>query len=98
MEKENILQENMYDYSKRMEIMQIILICVSALIVPTFLAKFINITFGANSFIASNSQIIVGTIVNIALMVSELNIKGWKKIIRNNIITKYINNTWRICI
>lgn len=98
MEKENVLQKNMCDYSKGIEIMQIILICASALLVPTFLAKLLNMVFGANSFIASHSQIIVGTIVNIALITSALNVKGWKKIVRNNYFAKYINNTWRVCI
>ena len=40
-----------------------------------------NIAFGAQSVIASNSQIIVGSIVNTALVVSAINLKGWKKII-----------------
>lgn len=98
MEKENVLQKNMCDYSKGIEIMQIILICVAALLVPTFLARLLNMVFGANSFIASHSQIIVGSIVNIALIISALNVKGWKKIARYNNTTKHFNNTWRICI
>ena len=81
MEKENVLNKNMCDYSKRIEIMQIALICVVALLVPTFLAKLLTLTFGANSFIASHSQIIVGSIVNVALIVTAINVKGWKKIV-----------------
>jgi len=98
MEKENVLSQNMRDYSKAMEVLQIVLIAISALIIPTFLANLLNVIFGQNSWISSHSQIIVGSIVNISLIVTAINIKGWKKIIRNNIITKYINNTWRICI
>lgn len=81
MEKENVLEKNMCDYSKGAEIAELILIGIAALLVPTFLAKLLNIMFGANSFIASHSQIIVGSIVNVALMVSAINVKGWKKII-----------------
>ncbi len=81
MERENVLNKNMRDYSKQIDIMQIILICIGALIVPTFLASFFTKVFGANSFVASHSQIIVGSIVNIALIVTAINVKGWKKIV-----------------
>ena len=37
--------------------------------------------FGAQSFVATNSQLIVGSIVNCALVVSAINLKGWKKIL-----------------
>lgn len=75
MEEENVLQRNMCDYTKPLEIIQIILICIGAFIVPTYLAKIINIVFGANS------QIIVGSVVNVALIVTAINVKGWKKIV-----------------
>lgn len=81
MEKENILERTMRDYSKGIEALQIILIGVAALLVPTFLAKLLTEIFGQNSVIASNSQIIVGSIVNTALIISAINIKGWKKIV-----------------
>jgi len=81
MEREKILDKSMRDYSKQIDIMQIILISVGALLVPTFLAKLLNTIFGANSFIAAHSQIIVGSIVNTALIVTAINVKGWKKII-----------------
>ena len=81
MERENVLNKNMRDYSKQIDITQIILICIGALIVPTFLASLLTKVFGANSFIASHSQIIVGSIVNIALIVTAINVKGWKKIV-----------------
>lgn len=80
MEKENVLSQNMRDYSKVTQVLQIILIGISALIVPTFLASLINVIFGQNSWIASHSQIIVGSIVNIALIVTAINVKGWKNI------------------
>ena len=81
MYKENVMQKNMCDYSKGIEIMQITLICIAALIVPTFLAQVLNAVFGKTSWIASNSQIIVGSIVNIALITTAINIKGLKKIV-----------------
>lgn len=81
MEKENTLERTMRDYSKGIEALQIILIGIAALLVPTFLAKLLTVIFGQNSVIASNSQIIVGSIVNTALIVSAINVKGWKKII-----------------
>lgn len=81
MNRENVLERKMYDYSKTIEIMQIILICIGALIVPTFLARLLTIIFGQNSYIVANSQIIVGTIVNISLIITAINVKGWKRII-----------------
>ena len=81
MEREGVLNKSIKDFSKQMDIIQIILICIGALIVPTFLANLLQIIFGANSIITSNSQIIVGTVVNTALIVAAMNIKGWKKIV-----------------
>lgn len=96
MNRENVLDKKMCDYSKGLEITQIILICAAALLVPTFLAKLLTIAFGANSFVATNSQIIVGTIVNVSLIVTAINVKGFKKIARNNYTSKHICNTWWI--
>ncbi|MCI8518805.1 MAG: hypothetical protein HFJ51_01410 [Clostridia bacterium] len=81
MEKENVLSRSMRDYSKGIESIQLILIGITALLVPTFLAKFLTSAFGVNSIIATNSQIIVGAIVNTALIISAINVKGWKKIV-----------------
>lgn len=81
MERESILNKSMRDYSKQIDIMQIILICIGALIVPTFLASILTKVFGVNSFVATHSQIIVGSIVNTALIVTAINVKGWKKIV-----------------
>ena len=81
MERENVLNRSMRDFSKTIDILQIILICIGALIVPTFLGMAIKAIFGASSVITSNSQIIVGSIVNTALIVTAINVKGWKKII-----------------
>lgn len=81
MEKENVLNKAMRDYSKQIEIIQAILIAIAAFVVPTFLGNLITTIFGKESVIASNSQIIVGSIVNTALIVTALNVKGWKRII-----------------
>lgn len=78
---ENVLNKTIYKFSEKVELIQTIIIALIALLVPTFLAKLINVAFGAQSVIASNSQIIVGSIVNTALVVSAINLKGWKKII-----------------
>lgn len=81
MEKENVLNKTIYNFSERADVIQTIVIGLIAFLVPTFLAQLINITFGKQSIIATNSQIIVGSIVNTALIVSAINIKGLKKII-----------------
>ena len=80
MDKELVLNKSMKDFSKSIDVLQIILICACALLVPTFLAGLLTSIFGANSVIASNSQIIVGSIVNTALIITAINVKGWKKI------------------
>lgn len=81
MEKEGILNKVIYNFSERIDIIQTIIIGLIAFLVPTYLAQLINVVFGAQSAIASHSQIIVGSIVNTALIVSAINVKGWKKII-----------------
>lgn len=81
MEKENVLNKTMYDFSKGVEIMQAIILGLIALLVPTFLAKLIASVFGATSVITQNSQLIVGSVVNTALILAAINLKGWKKIV-----------------
>ena len=81
MEKESVLNKTMYDFSKRADLIQAIIIGLIAFLVPTFLAQLINAIFGAQSIVATNSQIIVGSIVNSALIFCAINVKGWKKII-----------------
>lgn len=78
---ENVLSKRICDYSKVVDVMQIILICFAALVVPTFVPTWIKALFGAESFLAVNSQLIVGTIVNTALVMTAINLKGWKKIV-----------------
>lgn len=81
MEKENVLDKTIYDFSKKSDIIQTIILGLLAFLVPTFLAQFITTIFGTGSVITLNSQIIVGSIVNMALILTAINIKGWKKIV-----------------
>ena len=76
---EGISKQSVKDFSKLNEIIQTIIIALFAFLVPTFLAKLLNMIFGTNSVIANNSQLIVGSIVNTALVITALNIKGWSK-------------------
>lgn len=81
MEEENVLNKTIYKFSERIDIIQTAVIGLIAFLVPTFLAQLINVIFGKQSVIATNSQIIVGSIVNAALIIAAINIKGWQKII-----------------
>lgn len=81
MENEGIINKNVKDFSKGIDIMQTILIFLIALLVPTFLGGILSKIFGSTSVISTNSQLIVGTIVNAALVVSAINLKGWAKIL-----------------
>ena len=76
-----ILSKRMYDFSKYADMMQTILIFLIAFLVPTFLGGILKSIFGETSLVATNSQLIIGTIVNTALIISALNLKGWKKIL-----------------
>lgn len=78
---EGILKQSVKDFSKANEIIQTIIIALLAFLVPTFLAQLLKAIFGENNVIVSNSQLIIGSIVNTALVVSALNLKGWSKII-----------------
>ena len=78
---EKILSKRMHDFSKTSDAIQTILIYLIALLVPTFLGGILKSLFGETSLVATNSQLIVGTIVNTALIMSALNLKGWKKIL-----------------
>lgn len=81
MENEGIINKRVKDFSKGIDIMQTILIFLIALLVPTFLGGILSKIFGRTSVISTNSQLIVGTIVNAALVVSAINLKGWAKIL-----------------
>lgn len=76
---EGIIKQTVKDFSKLSEVVQTIIIALLSFLVPTFLAQLIKAIFGANSVITTNSQLIVGSIVNTALVITALNLKGWTK-------------------
>lgn len=78
---EEIINKNVKNFSKVSDAIQTIIIFLLALLVPSFLGQLIQSIFGKTSVIASNSQLIVGSIVNTCLIVAALNLKGWKKIL-----------------
>ncbi len=81
MEKENCFDLKLVDLSKRTEIVVTVLIAIGALLTPFIVPQLLQIVFGKTSFIATNSQYVVGSIVNIALIFAGINLKGYKKII-----------------
>lgn len=81
MEKEGVINQKIRDFSKQTDIIQTIAIFLIAFLVPTFLGNLITIVFGETSVIASKSQLIVGSIVNAALIVTALNLQGPAKIL-----------------
>lgn len=80
MEKENCLNEVTYPLEKREEIIQWILLSILIFIVPLLVPQLLSLIFGEASIIASNSQYVVGTIVNTALITTAINVKGFKQI------------------
>lgn len=78
---ESVINKRVKDFSKNADLIQTIAIFLLALLVPTFLGQLIKSIFGAQSIITQNSQLIVGSVVNTALIVCALNLKGWKKIL-----------------
>lgn len=76
-----VINKRIRDFSKEVDIIQTMLIFFVALLAPTFLGQLIKSVFGATSVITQNSQIIVGSVVNTALIITAINIKGWKKIV-----------------
>lgn len=78
---EQVINKKTYELSKIGEIIQIILIVFGTLLVPAIVPQLLQIIFGKTSWIATNSQVIVGSIVNTALIIAGLNLKGWSKLI-----------------
>lgn len=81
MEKEGIMSKRVADFSKAADIAQTILIFLTALLVPTFLGELLKNTFASNSVVVTNSQLIIGSLVNTALIMTAINLKGWTKIL-----------------
>lgn len=78
---ETVVNKKLYELSKVGEILQTLLIIISALLVPAVVPQILNLIFGKASIIASHSQFIVGSIVNTALIIAGMNIKGLRNII-----------------
>lgn len=78
---EKSLNRRMYELSKYAEIIEIVLVSLGVFLIPMLLPQIISLIFGANSWIALNSQYAVGTLVNAALIITGININGWKKVI-----------------
>ncbi len=81
MENENVIRKTVRDFSKQVDIIQTIIIYLVALLVPTFLGEVLKSIFPATSVVVTNTQLIVGSIVNSALIMAALNLKGWAKIL-----------------
>lgn len=78
---EQVANKRVYELSKVGDLIQTILIILGALLVPAVVPQLLQLVFGKTSVIASNSQIIVGSIVNTALIMAGLNLKGWRKLV-----------------
>lgn len=78
---ESVINKRVKEFSKNADLIQTIAIFLLALLVPTFLGQLIKTIFGAQSIVTQNSQLIVGSIVNTALIVTAINLKGWKKVL-----------------
>ena len=80
MENTRVTSVRIRDFSREADILQTILIYLVAFLVPTFLGKILASLFGSASVVATNSQIIIGSIVNTALILTAFNLKGRAKI------------------
>ncbi len=80
MENTRVTSVRIRDFSREADILQTILIYLVAFLVPTFLGKILVSIFGSASVVAINSQIIIGSIVNTALILTAFNLKGRAKI------------------
>lgn len=81
MEKEGVINQKIREFSKQTDIIQTVIIFLVAFLVPTFLGNLITNVFGKTSVIATNSQLIIGSIVNVALIITALNLNGTLKIL-----------------
>ena len=80
MDKENCLDNTMYNLSKKYEIIQWVGLSILIFLVPMIIPQLLSTIFGTTSWIATNSQYVVGTIVNLSLVIAAINVKGFKQI------------------
>lgn len=78
---ENCLEKRYVNVSDLIEFLEIFFISLGVFLTPLVVPQILSFVFGANSFLATNSQYVVGAIVNTSLIIAGINIKGWKKII-----------------
>ena len=78
--EESCFNEVTYPLMKKYEVVQWIILSIFIFLVPAIIPQLISVIFGANSWIATNSQYVVGTIVNTVLITTAINVKGWKQI------------------
>ena len=71
--KENYLKQGMFKLTKKLEIMELLLIILGVFLIPIIIPY---VYTGA-----INSQYIIGSIVNASLIIAGVNVKGFKKII-----------------
>lgn len=80
MGEQGVINQRIRDFSKQVDIAQTIVLFLIAFLVPTFLGKLLMLIFGAQSVVATNSQLVIGSIVNAVLVITATNIKGIAKI------------------
>ncbi len=80
MDNEKCLNSAMYNLSKKYEILQWVGLSILIFLVPMIIPQLLITIFGTTSWIATNSQYVVGTIVNLALVIAAINVKGFKQI------------------
>lgn len=81
MEDTKCLDMKYLQLSKVGEIIEIICICLGVFAIPLFIPQLLSAIFGATSVIASNSQYVVGSLVNTLLILAGVNTNGWKKVV-----------------
>ncbi len=80
MNEEKCLNSTMYNLSKKYEILQWVGLSVLIFLVPMIIPQLLSTIFGTTSWITTNSQYVVGTIVNLALVIAAINVKGFKQL------------------
>lgn len=81
MENEKCLDMKYLQLSRLGEIIQTICIYLGVFSIPLIVPQLLTAIFGGTSIIASNSQYIVGTLVNTLLILAGVNAKGLKNVI-----------------
>ena len=76
----NILHKTWFNFTEREEIRDSIILGLLGFIFPLFLGKLIGLIFGAESMVTSNTQLIIGTIINSMLVVSAFNLTGFRRL------------------